>query len=848
MHPGDMRRGRLRIYLGTTAGAGTTTAMLQEGHRRAASGADVAVAAIDTHQRPELHGLLDGLELLTDDAAELELAVLLRRRPDVALIDEPARLARSVDPTRGPWAAVDAVLDAGIDVVATVSIGQVASARDVVSAITGIDPVGSLPDPWVRAADEIELVDVAPEELRRRLVEGELYGRSSLGAQQARSLQVEQLAAQRELALRWMADSADAAQRDRRREESGRRDRAGWDTNERVMVAVTAAPGSDAVIRRASRLAQRSNGRLIGVHVVPSGDALRAAEVLTARRRLVEDLGGLYVEAHGAEVAETLVRVARSERATQIVLGATRRGRWASLLGGSVVQRVLRLAPECDVHVIATDSGIDELQGALSVGAPTRRSPLSPRRIGWSWLLLAAGLLVLNVSLLAVGDAVTLPVALMANLLLTVGVAALGGLAPGVVGAVAAFLTVNYFFVRPTHTFKVADTMDVVALGTFLVVALVVASLVDRVARRTAEVDRAAAASTSLARSTAELLGDADPLPGLVQRIRTTFDFESVSLLRRSPEGWVLQTSSGERPATRPGGGWVLPLWEDGSALVVVRGGEPSQADRTVLRAFTDQLALAVGRVELMELAARAEVLAEADALRQGLLLAVSHDLRTPLAGIKASVTSLLADDVTFDRHDTDAFLRAIDHEVDRLDRVIGNLLDAGRLQGGDLPVSLQACGLDEIVWTAVQGLSSSGDRVATTVDPQLPAVLVDGPLLERAVANVVANAMVVQPGDIPVWVDAEQVDDVVVLSVVDRGPGIPVSHRQQVFEPFQRLGDRSSQAGVGLGLAIARGFTEAMGGELDLDDTPGGGLTVRLRLPVAGEDAAIGRQPAGER
>jgi two-component system sensor histidine kinase KdpD len=840
-----MPRGRLRIYLGTAAGAGATTAMLHEGQRRAGRGDDVVVAAVDARQRPELRELLVGLDVLAGDGAELDLSALLRRRPGVALIDEPARLVRDLDPTRGPWAAVDAALDAGIDVVATVAIGQLASVRDVVAAITGVEPVGSLPDPWVRGADEIELVDVAPEELRRRLVDGELYGRNALGAQQARSLQLDQLAAQRELALRWMADTADAAQRQRWRD---RAERTGWDTNERVMVAVTAAPGSDAVIRRASRLALRSNGRLIGVHVVPSGDSLLSAEVLAARRRLVEDLGGLYIEAHGAEVAETLVRVARSERATQIVLGATRRSRWAGLFGGSVVQRVLRLAPECDVHVIATDSGIEELQGVLSVGAPSRRSPLSARRVGWSWVVLAVGLLVLNASLLAIGDAVTLPVALMANLLLTVGVAALGGLTPGVAGAVAAFLAVNYYFVRPTRTFKVADTMDIVALVTFLVVALVVATLVDRVARRTAEVDKAVAASTSLARSTAELLGDADPLPGLVQRIRATFDFESVSLLRRSPEGWVLQASSGDRPATRPGGGWVLPLWEDGSALVVARGGEPSQADRTVLRAFTDQLALAVGRVELMELAARAEVLAEADALRQGLLLAVSHDLRTPLAGIKASVTSLLADDVTFDRQDTDAFLRAIDHEVDRLDRVIGNLLDAGRLQGGDLPVSLQACGLDEVVWSAVQGLHHSNDRVATTVDTRLPAVLVDGPLLERAVANVVANAVVVQPEDIPVWVDAELVDDVVVLSVVDRGPGIPVAQRRQVFEPFQRLGDRSSQAGVGLGLAIARGFTDAMGGELELDDTPGGGLTVRFRLPVAGEDIPVDRQPAGER
>jgi two-component system sensor histidine kinase KdpD len=513
-----------------------------------------------------------------------------------------------------------------------------------------------------------------------------------------------------------------------------------------------------------------------------------------------------------------------------------------------VVRRVLRFAPECDVHVIATDSGIDDLRGAFSPSTTRGRSPLSSRRVAWAWVLLVGGLAALNAGLLAIGDAVTLPVALLANLLLTVGVAALGGPGPGVLGALAAFLAVNYFFVRPTGTFKVADAMDIVALGTFLVVALVVASLVDRVARRTAEVDRAAAASTSLARSTAELLGDADPLPGLVERIRSTFDVESVSLLRRTPEGWMLQASSGERPATRPGGGWALPLWEDGSALVVLRGGEPSQADRTVLRAFTDQLALAVGRGELMELAARAEVLAEADALRQGLLLAVSHDLRTPLAGIKASVTSLLADDVTFDRHDTDDFLRAIDQEVDRLDRVIGNLLDAGRLQGGNLPVSLQACGLDEIVWTAVRGLHAPAEAVATTVDPDLPAVLADGPLLERAVANVVANALVVQPVDLPVWVDAELVDDIVVLSVVDRGPGIPQTQRQRVFEPFQRLGDRSSQAGVGLGLAIARGFTAAMGGELELDDTPGGGLTVRFRLPLAGEEVPLGQLPVGER
>ncbi|MCZ7630818.1 MAG: DUF4118 domain-containing protein [Microthrixaceae bacterium] len=492
------------------------------------------------------------------------------------------------------------------------------------------------------------------------------------------------------------------------------------DLNERVMVTVTAAEGGDVLLRRAARMAQRTHGELIGVHVVSSADSRERSEALDARRRLLEDLGGTYREVHGADVAEALASAARSERITQVVMAAGNAGFGVRLGRGSVAERLVRFAPGVGVHAMETGGPDLEVSPTRRARSP-RPHPLSGRRRRLSWALLVLGVPALNGLLLMAGAAVDLPTALLCNLLLAVAVAGLGGFVPALVASLVAFVAVNYLFVAPTDSLMVADAAHLAALATFVAVTVVTAALVDRLARRNSELEEAMGTSAALARSSADLLAQGDPLPGLLRRLQAIFGFDSVALLSRGPQGWVTQASVGTEPPTRPAGGWALRISEDGSVVVVVRGGEVSGSDRLILGAFMDQLALALERAELKEIAERSEVLAEADALRRGLLLAVSHDLRTPLAAIKASVTSLMEPDIEFDQGSISMFLEVIDAEADRLDRVIGNLLDAGRLESGTVPVDIGPTDLDDVVAAALHGLEVPEGALEVAVAPELP-------------------------------------------------------------------------------------------------------------------------------
>ncbi len=832
------RRGELRIYLGAAPGVGKTFAMLNEGARRVERGTDVVVGIVETHGREHTAAQLRDLEVVPRRRVayrdtvleEFDVDAVLDRAPRVALVDELAHTNVPGSRNEKRWQDIDELLAAGIDVISTVNIQHLESVNDVVQRITGVQQQETVPDSWVRSAQQIELVDMTPEAIRRRMAHGNIYPAERIDAALGNYFRPGNLGALRELALLWVADRVED-QLQGYLEDHGIAD--AWETRERVLVALTGAPGSEAVIRRASRLAQRLRGELIGVHIARSdGLAEQRGPELAQHRRILEELGGTYREVVGDDVAETLVAVATTERATQLVIGASRQTRRQELTGGSVVNRLLRLARGLDVHVI---SGPEAPTGG-SADMHLPRAPLPARRRVLAWVLLVVGLPVLVALTLPFRDDLGITTELLLVLSLVVGVGALGGLLPGVVAAVTGAFVANFFFVPPYRTLTVGDPENVFALLVFVVVGSTVSSLVDRVARRSADAVRARADAEALARSALVLATDPDPLPALGEELRAVLGLEAVAVLQLDDTNdWTTLAASGERPPTSPGDGVRHTLTEDGRTVLVLRGRQLDARDSELLEAFADQLAVAVESVQLQRDAAAAAVLAQADELRTGILQAVSHDLRTPLAGIKASVTSLLSDDVTFGPDDTRTFLRTIDAEVDRLDRVVGNLLDMSRLQTGGLRVLARPTPLEEVVVSAVAGVDRTGfRRVDLRVPETLPLVRIDGPLMERAVANVVANALAVQPEDHPVVVEAAALGQEVHLRVVDRGPGIAPEDRARVFAPFQRLGDRSTQAGVGLGLAIAQGFTRAVGGDLDLEDTPGGGLTVVFRLPVA--------------
>ena len=831
-----MARGQLRIYLGAAPGVGKTFAMLNEGRRRAERGTDVVVGFVETHERRKTAEAIGDLEIVPRRSLEhrgavfqeMDVDAVLARKPAVALVDELAHTNVPGSRNEKRWQDVDELLAAGIDVISTVNIQHLESVNDVVERITGVQQRERIPDEVVRRADQIELIDMTPEALRRRMAHGNIYPAERIDPALTNYFRPGNLAALRELALLWVADRVDESLEDYR-ERHGITEP--WETRERVLVAVTGAPSTGSLIRRASRVAQRAHGELLGVHVRGGEGLAGGSATIETHRKLLEDLGGEYHEIVGSNIAQTLTDFARAENCTQLVIGASARPRWQELLhGGSIVQKVVRHSGPIDVHVIS-----HEADGS----APVLRSPprphigtsVSARRQLAGWLTAVVLLALVTTALTMLRDSLGLPSVLLIYMVVVVLVAVIGGALPAIGTAVMAFLLANWYFTPPIHTWTIDEAENLLALVIFVVVAAIVSTVVATAARRAAEATRARAEAEILVRLAATVTSD-DPLHLLVEHLRSSFALDSVAILHRTGEGWICEVSAGPDAPRRPDDADVVDeLAPD--VVLALRGRQLTGEDRRVLAAFGAQLAAALERSRLTAAAASAGALAQANELRTALLQAVSHDLRTPLAAIKASVSTLRQDDVEWSDEEEAEFLTAIEDQTDRLTALVSNLLDMSRLQAGVIEPQLRAVAFDEVVPAALASLTDGGATVASELPETLPRVQADPALLERVVANLLENAVHASNGA-PVHVLACPVNGGVSLQVVDRGSGIPRADRQRVFEPFQRSGDARSATGVGLGLAVARGFVEAMHGELQLDDTPGGGLTAIVTLPAA--------------
>lgn len=834
-----MARGSLRIYLGAAPGVGKTFDMLGEGHRRAERGTDVVVGIVETHGRRRTTERVGNLEILPRRTVEyrgttleeMDLDALLARHPQVALIDELAHTNAPGSRNEKRWQDIDEVLAAGIDVISTVNIQHLQSLNDVVQGITGIAQRETVPDAWVRAADQIELVDSTPEALRRRMAHGNIYPAERINAALANYFREGNLSALRELALMWVADRVDDALNEYRERHGIHQP---WETRERVVVALTGAPGGDHLVRRAARLAIRGKVDLVGVHV-RAQDGVRAPpdERLDEHRRLLGELGGRYVEVAGADIPRALLDTARAENATQLVIGASRRSRWSELSSGSVVNRIIRESGPIDVHVISAPT--DTSRKTLVLPRGRRRASLPRRRRIAGWLLALAVPPLLTALLPSVRQDVALSSVLLLLLLGVVAAAAVGGAGPALVTAATSSLYANWYFIPPLHTWTIRHGENALAFGVFVVVGAVVSWFVAVTSRRAAEASRARGQAETLSQLAGAALS-ADPLMTLAEHLRSAFELDSVAVLARDGTGWRTEAAIGDQPATSPEEATeTVPVTED--VCLALRGVDIAAEDRVVVTAFARQLAGAVHSRHLSVAAAGAAELAKANDLRSALLAAVSHDLRTPLSSIKASVTSLLADDVTWDAAVVRDFCVAIDEETDRLSALVANLLDMSRVTTGSLSARRVSIGVDEIVPAAIASLGDRArhGRVVADVSETLPRVDTDPALVERALANLIDNAIAWSPADTPVRVEAGAAGGRIHVRVIDRGPGIPPADRDRVFQPFQRLGDRSNGAGVGLGLAVAQGFAHAVGSELFLEDTPGGGTTMVLTLSLTG-------------
>ncbi len=868
-----MARGKLRLYLGAAPGVGKTFAMLNEGWRRKERGTDVVIGWVQEHGRPQTDAQIRDLVVFPRRSSEyrgqtfeeMDLEGLLERKPELVLVDELAHTNVPGSMHAKRWQDVEELLDAGINIISTVNLQHLESLNDVVERITGVAQQETVPDRVVRAADQLELVDMAPEALQRRLAHGNVYPPERIDAALANYFRTGNLTALRELTLLWVADRVDE-------ELSAYRERHGiagqWETKERVVVSLTGSSGSAVLIRRAARMAMRTKAELVGVHVrTDDGLSGEGSKGLGRNRALLDDLGGRYVEVVGADVAPALVQVARAENATQLVLGATHRSRLTEFLRGSIINSVIRAAGGAlDIHVIATDTDLDgeteqSEEARRQDGSPTavgnrakrhRRvllSPLSVRRRVAALVIGIIGFPLLTLALTASGTHADLATALSCYLVLVVVVAATGGVWPAVLAALAGFLLSNYYFAPPVHTFTIADTRDILALIMFLVTAGVVSVLVDLAARRTATAIQARADARMLARVAGRLVApEGNPLPALLEELVVAFRLEAVAILRSGSEhsvapaapggdeiasgSWSTVVAAGPRPPLTPKEATVvLPLTD--RDLLALRGPGLTAEDRDILAAFAAQLATALESDRLHAEAAEADSLARANQLRSALLAAVSHDLRTPLAGIKAASSSLLSDQLDFGPEETHILLQTIDDESDRLSSLVENLLDMSRLETGSMDVLHESTDVNELIASAIESLGPRGAEVTVEIPSALPRVRTDPVLLERAVANLVDNSLIHARGR-GLRIEAGPVAGRVDIRVIDRGPGIRREDRDLVFRPFQRLGDSESRVGVGLGLSVARGFVEAVGGELDIEDTPGGGCTMVIRMPVA--------------
>ncbi len=595
---------------------------------------------------------------------------------------------------------------------------------------------------------------------------------------------------------------------------------------ERILVAVSSAPDADRLIRRAANLAASDALAFLAVHVRSDEGAASSPEVVASLRGIVDELGGVWHAIRSDDVPGTLVDVARSERCTTIIVGASRRSRWHELTRGSLIRDIVRAAHGIDVHVVSSEL-LPPSRPRISLFGWSTPSTRRQLLVGFVTAVVFAAITIL----LAQGNNPhSLATPLLSYLAVIVIATTIGGWRIGVVAAAAAALLTNYYFTLPKHSLRMSDAYDVVAVAAFMAVTILVSTLMGVATNRANEAVAARRRAESFASVNASLVGDPLPLHRLLAEVRSQLGQDTVGLEHFDGGSWSALIIDGTSQSASP---QIISL--DESLRLLTQGPELRDQQREFVRSLGGVF-VSAWRAEQLHIETEERRRREAgDAYRTALLRAVSHDLRTPLTSIKTSVSSLRSDDVRWTDGEAAEFLETIETESDRLDRLIANLLDMSRLQTGGLDVKLQPTSIAEVAADAVASLSSAPvDRVVMRLDHQTPSVHADPVLLERVVANLVANALRVSSAGQLVEIDAVACDATQIeLSVVDHGPGIPAEHRQQALLPFQRLDDRTP-GGLGLGLAITLGLVEAMGGSVRLDETPGGGLTATIRLRCA--------------
>jgi two-component system sensor histidine kinase KdpD len=873
-------RGRLKIFLGAAPGVGKTFEMLTAAQAKRREAIDVVVGVVETHGRVETQALLDGLEIIPrrhidykgHTLQEMDLDAILARRPQLALVDE---LAHSNAPdSRHPkrYMDVEELLAAGIDVYSTLNIQHVESLNDVVARITRIRVRETVPDSIIDRADEIEVIDLTPEDLAQRLREGKVYVPHQAERAVRHYFSPGNLTALRELALRRTAQRVD----DQMVNYMQRHAIPGpWAAGERVLVCISGGPGSMEVVRHGRLIADRLKAPWAAVHVETTRNLhmTEAERAVTAEAlRLAQRLGADTVTLPGQDVATTVAEYARANNYSHIVIARSPKSWWRDLLFGSITDRLVRQAGGANVHVIPSQKPTRQPDARVAA-EPPERQPVDARAYIGSLAAVVAALavaLVLRQTLAVSSIALTFLTAVLVS-------AVAYGLWPSLFACLVSVLAYNFFFLPPLYTFTIADPENVVALFFFAVVALIASNLTARVrsqaiaARqraRTAEDLYLFSRKLAVAANLDDLLWATAYQIALMLKVRVVIllpDGDTITVRAGFPPedtldaadiaaakwSWEKNHAAGRGADTLPGAKRLFLPMQTGRGVVGVIGvdrDEPgpllTPEQSRLLDALADQAALAIERVNLVEDVDRARLEAESDRLRQALLTSISHDLRTPLASILGSASSLASPGAPLDDAVRAALIATIQDEAERLNRFIGNLLDMTRLESGRLKPSLGMIDLSDVIGAALQraGKILADHRVELDLEAGLPMLALDMVLFEQVLFNLLDNAAKHAPAGSLIRLLAWREDRLVKLQVIDEGEGIPEAALEHIFDKFYRArGDDRRRAGTGLGLAICRGFVEAMGGTITAGnrrDRSGAVFTITLPVPANADNS----------
>ena len=868
-------RGRLKVFLGMAPGVGKTFEMLSAAGRLKATGGDVLVGVVETHGRHETEALLDGLDVLPRrpieyrgrTLLEFDLDAALARKPGVLLVDEYAH--SNAPGSRHPkrWQDVEELLAAGIDVWTTLNVQHLESLVEVVWKITGVRQRETVPDSALSRADDIEVIDITPTELRERMAAGKVYVPETARLAADRFFKPENLTALRELALRRAAQTVDdhLTQAMKRAGVEGP-----WAAGERILVLIGPDAMAGALVRAGRRLSDMMmDAPWTVAHIErpnrgagdPAG-GVRLNEAL----KLAEQLGGSTVVLTGDDLVGTVLDHARRNNITQIVIGKSRRSRWRGLFGRSLAPALLEEAAGAALHII-TDAAADDR------AAPPARPHKG--RLQWRGQLGALGLVGVAICIAWLIDRRVENANLAMIFMLSVlGSGLAFGLWPAVTAATVSALAYNFLFLEPRLTMLIGHPADVLTFAVFFAAALTTGYLTGRVRDQARATARRASAVSALLASSRRLSGAArkeDAATALAEQLAAATGGKAVVLLPGGDDivatagapdleplsgadlaaarwTWEKGEPAGARTGTLPNVAWTFRPLQGVKARAGVVGLEPralaAEEDERFALALLDQGAIALERAEFAAEAADADALRRSDRLRSALLNSVSHDLRTPLSTVLGAVTTLIDFGKAMKPAVRDDLMLSIREEAERLNRYVGDLLDMTRIEGGALKTRRDWTDVRDVLAAAIARVERRLEtrKLSRDFPAQLSMVMADPSLLEQALVNILENAIAYSPDGSTIETAAYEDRGNVVISIEDEGRGIPTAELERVFERFRRMEEASDRGkGAGLGLAISKGFVEAMGGRIaaasPIHDGRGTRILISLRKEVVTPD-----------